>query len=64
MNEPASRYTLNPKIEKLRAALARAERTMPLGQPMRSTHLYAEAGQRIDDLLDWVQETSRRAGGE
>jgi hypothetical protein len=49
------RYTLNKSLSKLQATLAKAERKLPLSQPVRSWHLYADAITAIDTLTTQIQ---------
>lgn len=50
-----SRYDLNPRLAKLQAVLAKAERTLPLDQPLRSADLYAQALHTVDQLIERLE---------
>ncbi|MFW6598136.1 hypothetical protein ACQBAU_16230 [Propionibacteriaceae bacterium Y2011] len=56
-----SRYELNPKLDRLRAVLAKAERKLHLAQPIRSADLYAEAERAVDALVERYQRITDEA---
>ncbi len=57
----ANRDDLHQAINRLTASLAKAERQLPLSQPIRSWDLYAHAIQHLDTLTDNVRTTITRA---
>lgn len=57
----SSRYELHPRLAALQATLVKAERKLPLNQPIRSAHLYDEAIKTIDEMVERFSETIRQA---
>lgn len=55
------RQDLYKAYDRLRATLAKAERNLHLGQPIRSTDLYAEAIAYIDELTRRAQDAIENA---
>lgn len=52
----STRTDLHQAIGRLQSTLAKAERRLHLGQPLRSTDLYAEAIEAITQLTADIQE--------
>ncbi|GHH67542.1 hypothetical protein GCM10017673_14690 [Streptosporangium violaceochromogenes] len=57
----SSRYELHTRIAALQAVLAKAERQLPLNQPIRSTHLYEEAIKTLDEMTAQFRATIDQA---
>ena len=57
----SSRYELGPRLDALRATLAKAERKLPLSQPIRSADLYNEAIKTVDEMIERFNEVIEQA---
>lgn len=60
----SNRYELNNTISQLQAALAKAERKLPLSQPVRSADLYTHAITQIKDMTTHVLAETAKAQGQ
>lgn len=57
----SSRYELHPRLAALQAILAKAERKLPLSQPIRSADLYDEAIKTVDEMIERFGEIIEQA---
>ncbi|WP_326637308.1 hypothetical protein OG884_26610 [Streptosporangium sp. NBC_01755] len=57
----SSRYELHPRLSALQATLAKAERKLPLSQPIRSADLYDEAIKTVDEMVERFGEIIEQA---